>query len=171
MVDGEATRSRPPPGGQTLEEDAMPSHVGLWLDHRHAIIVTARGHDFTVDHEELTIEPSDRGAGGLRAHGPGSPGQTTHGVDPDQRFRAREAQEVDRFYERLLPYLEPAETIHVIGPGTAKTELRRKIAEHKPLAGKPLEVASADQMTEAQVVATLRAKLGIPAPRSMSARS
>jgi len=148
----------------------MTTRVGVWLDHRRAVIVTVRGSRITVDHEQISIEPPSRG-GGLRSHGPGAHGLTTHGVDPDQRLRNREQREVDRFYDRLLAYLEPAAEIHLVGPGTAKVELRKKVQAHKPLAGRPVHTGSCGQMTGAQIVAHLRERLGVPAPRALAAHA
>jgi len=139
----------------------MSCQIGLWLDHKRAFLVTVRDQSVTTETIELEILPPPRSSGGLRS----AAGQPTHGVDPDAKQDARLAHYLDRYYEAIIARLGDAERIHIMGPGQAKLELKRKVAACKPLASRPVSLENADKLTDPQIVARMREVFGVPAQR------
>jgi hypothetical protein len=139
----------------------MTCKMAVWLDHKTAVIITACDRNLTTTTVTCDYEPAPRGVGGLRA----ATGAGVHGVDPDARRDARHAHYLHRYYEHIIGYLERADTIHLMGPGQAKIELKHHLAGHKPLAGKPVSLATVDRMTDAQIVAHARKVFGVPLRR------
>ncbi|HOX26027.1 MAG TPA: hypothetical protein PLL30_09310 [Candidatus Krumholzibacteria bacterium] len=141
----------------------MRQKIGLWLDRKRAVLVTVRDQTFSSETIELEVPPPAHSGGGLRA----APGQSAHGVGPDDRQDARLSHYLDRFYDAIIARLGDAEQIHILGPGQAKHELKRKIASHKALASRPLSLENADRLTDPQIVARVREVFGVPARRAV----
>ena len=140
----------------------MSCKIAVWLDHKRAFLVTARDRDVSTRTIEFEEAPPSHAAGGLRS----AAGHGQHGVDPDARFDARQALYRQRYYDQIIVHLGEAERIHLMGPGQAKLELRRKILDHKPLTGRPLSHEACDRMTDAQIVAHVRTIFGLGLKRS-----
>jgi peptide subunit release factor 1 (eRF1) len=111
--------------------------VAIWIDHREALLV-AFVADQLQREEELVSE--------VRPH--------THGGGWSQhRFEAHRHETLKHFYEEVIQHLGMVDEILILGPGQAKHELRARIEHHKGLKGKVVEIASADQLTAAELVA------------------
>lgn len=143
----------------------MTCKMAVWLDHKRALVVSICERTVTTDSVECEEPPASRPGGGLRAPAMGA----AHGVDPDQKRDARHALHLQRYYERIIELLTRADTVHLMGPGQAKVELKQRILAHKPLARLPVALETCDRMTDAQVVARAREIFGVPARRAARA--
>jgi len=137
----------------------MTCKMTVWLDHKRALVVTGCRREITTDLVELEELPSSRADGG----------QGARGVDPDQRDDARHAQFLQRYYDRIIELLARADQIHLMGPGQAKLELKRRIQEHKPLSDLPISLETVDRLTDPQIVARAREVFGLPRQRAARA--
>ena len=137
----------------------MTCKMTVWLDHKRALVVTGCRREITTDCVEFEELPPSRTVGG----------QGPHGVDPDQRRDARRAQYLQRYYDRIIALLARADQIHLMGPGQAKIELKRRIQEHKPLGDLPISLETVDRMTDPQIVARAREVFGLPRQRTARA--
>ena len=137
----------------------MTCKMTVWLDHKRALVVTGCRREITTDCIELEELPSSHAGGG----------QGPHGVDPEQRRDTRHAQNLQRYYDRIIERLARADQIHVMGPGQAKLELKRRIQEHKPLSGLPISLETVDRLTDPQIVARAREIFGLPRQRAARA--
>lgn len=131
----------------------MSGSVGLWIDHREAIIVTIddSGQE-TVQCIKSGVERKTRLSGGSRGRSPYGPQDVAKEQTRDHRFQ----RQLDEYYERLIEYLEEAESIWIFGPGEAKTELAKKVKKIKSMADKLSGTESADKMTKPQIAARVR---------------
>ena len=124
----------------------MKKQVGLWIDHRKAVIVTL------VDGKEETreihsdMEKHVRFAGGSHADGSQSA--------EDMRDRGF-ANQLDRYYDDVIVSIRDAESIQIFGPGEAKGELEKRL-ESKGLGGRIVENETVDKMTDRQIAARVR---------------
>jgi hypothetical protein len=143
----------------------MTCKMAVWLDHRHAHVVAVCERKVTSHLVDIEETPRSRPGGGLRA----TAGHAPHGVDPDQRRDAHHARDLQRFYDRIIEHLARADEIHLMGPGQAKLELRRRLHDHKPLAHLPVALETVDRLTAAQIVAHARAIFGVPRRRAARA--
>ncbi len=129
----------------------MKKEVGLWIDHREAVIVSLLG-----DQEETKVITSDSQKH-IRYSG-SSHSKTPEGLkevrSEDQRDR-KFGNELNQFYDEVIAAIRDAETIQIFGPGEAKGELEKRIA-HAGLKGQILAVEAMDKMTDRQISAKVR---------------
>ena len=121
--------------------------VGLWIDHRRAVIVTLDGKDDKGTVEEIIsgMEKHVRYSGG---------GDVQDGVadnQVDRRFNGH----LDKYYDRVAEHLKDAAAILILGPGEAKVELQKLLA-HQGKGGLVAGVQAADKMTDPQLAALVR---------------
>jgi stalled ribosome rescue protein Dom34 len=126
----------------------MKKEVGLWINHKKAVIVilTDKGQEIKQigGHLERDAQPS----GGWEAHSGKDYGEQDR---QDNRFR----DHFDKYYDEVITFIHDAESILIFGPGEAKGELKKRI-ESKGLPGRIVGVETADEMTDPQIAAKVR---------------
>ena len=91
------------------------------------------------------MEKHVRFSGGSRAE---------EGKADDQRDRQFSGH-LNRYYDAVITYLRDAESILIFGPGEAKGELEKRLA-NQGLAGHVVGIETVDKMTEPQIMAKVR---------------
>ena len=129
----------------------MPKNVGIWIDHRKAVLITLEGKTEDV---RLIQSGVDRQA---QPHG-GTHMKTTH---TSQYFPAEDhkdrhiLEKLNRFYEAVIAALHSADSVLIFGPGEAKLELEKRMACERakiPIAA----VETVDKMTNRQITDKVR---------------
>ena len=134
----------------------MKKEIGLWIDHREAIIVI-----FTDGEEEIKHITSDSGKH-IRYSG-SSHSKTPEGlkeVTSEDRRDRKFANTINSFYDEIIAVVRDAETIQIFGPGEAKGELEKRL-EHEGLKVHILPVETVDKMTEHQISAKVRERFPV----------
>ena len=130
----------------------MKQVVGLWIDHRKAVIVVISGEGKEV---MLTmrseVEPHVRFTAGSRSKTPHLSMEVTAEDQRDRRF----ARQLTTYYDGVISHLREAEAILVFGPGEAKRELEERL-ESKGLGSRIIGVEAVDKMTDRQIAAKVR---------------
>jgi stalled ribosome rescue protein Dom34 len=129
------------------------NYVGIWIDHRKAVIVTITDYGETINRIESEIERKVRLSGGSRA------GKTPYGpqqVSVDGRQEERIKRQLHRYYKEIIQKVHDAHKILILGPGEAKTEFKKELEKSKQLALKKIVTQPADKMTEKQIAAKIR---------------
>lgn len=122
----------------------MKSVVGLWIDHRKAVIVILTESGETTREVTSHMEKHVRYSGGA---------QEASGEDQrDMRF----AGHLQKYYEKVVACIREAESILILGPGEAKVELRTRL-ESEGLGGRIVGIETVDKMTARQIAAKVRA--------------
>jgi stalled ribosome rescue protein Dom34 len=121
----------------------MKKKVGLWIDHRKAVIVS-----ITNDLEEINSITSE-----MEKHVRFS-GEAQSDTGEDIRDR-KFANQLNKYYDEVISSIRDAESILIVGPGEAKVELKKRI-ENETQIGKVVGLETADKMTEPQIVAKVR---------------
>ena len=127
----------------------MKKEVGLWIDHKQAVIVTL------VDQVEETkriisdIEKHVRYSGASH----GSHDETTE-IRRDRQDR-RFDDYLSKYYHEVIACLRDADSILIFGPGEAKDELQKQL-EGQALSERIVVMETTDRMTEGQIVAKVR---------------
>lgn len=128
----------------------MTNRVGLWIDHKQAVIVTVHEKGETVQKIESGAKRIEwRGKGRRRA---ADGAQYAQGEDQlDNQFM----EQLKRYYDRVAVLLKGAGSVLILGPGEARTEFKSRLEREK---GPPreIQVEPADKMTERQIVARVR---------------
>lgn len=118
----------------------MKRTVGLWIDHKKAVIVFLSG-----DEEEIKLINSN-----IQKH------HRQSGVATPADMRQREATEhLNVYYDKVILSIREAEAILIFGPGEAKGQLKKRLEKEK-LGRHISAIEAADKMTDPQIVAKVR---------------
>jgi hypothetical protein len=128
----------------------MEKYVGVWIDHRQAIIVSVVNKKETVTTIKSDAEGHFRSTGGSRS------ASFQGEIVSEGKAEARRTHQLRNYYDEVISLLHDAHSIYIFGPGEAKKELETEMKQSKALASKAVETAPADKMTEKQIVAAVR---------------
>ena len=144
----------------------MPKRIGVWIDHAKAHLVVLENQ--AAPHVVTITSDVEHRHKAMPTGGPAVPGQL-HSA-PIKRYEHRREQEKHRYYERVVDAIRFADSIVILGPGLAKSELTKQIDKHR-LIGRVLAVEPADKkLTTAQLVAKVRAAFDESLPRGVPQR-
>jgi len=128
----------------------MKTTVGLWIDHRKAVIaiVSAEGEETMEIRSNVEKQPGRfAGVRSTSHHGQPPPADDSH----EREFTGH----LNQFYAEVIAAIRDAESILLFGPGEAKGELKKRL-EHAKLGGHVIAVETVDKMTDRQVAAKVR---------------
>ena len=125
----------------------MKKELGLWIDHREAVIVTV-ANKVTKKEEEIKRINSD-----MEKHVRFS-GNSPEGSPEDQRDRRFEGH-LHQYYDEVIAAIHDADSILIMGPGEAKGELKKQL-EHEKLGDRVVGIETVDKLTEPQIEAKVR---------------
>ena len=119
----------------------MKKKVGLWIDHKKAVIVFVAGKDSETKLISSDIEKHHRQSGV---------------ATPADDVRQRElTARLNGFYDEVVSSIRGAESILILGPGEAKGELEKRL-EKDNLSRRIVGIETSDKMTDKQIVAVVR---------------
>jgi len=119
----------------------MKKTVGLWIDHRKAVMVFLTGNDAEIKLVTSDIERPHRQSGA---------------ATPADDIRQRDlTKRLNGFYDEVISCIRGAEEIFILGPGEAKGELRKRL-EKDYLGRRIVGVETSDKMSDPQTVARVR---------------
>ena len=132
-------------------KDTVSTQVGLWIDHRKAIIVA-----ITDQKEELTLVIS-KAERQLRRSGdrPLEGSYETRRVPSDDRRQRALTGHLKIYYDAVIACIRDADSILIFGPGEAKGELKERL-EGKKLGGHIVGMETVDKLTDRQIAAKVR---------------
>jgi len=129
----------------------MKKEIGLWIDHREAIIVIP-----TDGAEEITHITSSNGkhvrySGSSHSKTPQGLKEVTSEDQRDRKF----GNQLNIYYDEVIAAIRDADTIQIFGPGEAKGELEKRI-QRDGLKAQILAIETVDKMTDRQISAKVR---------------
>ena len=119
------------------------NEIGLWIDHRKAVIAFASGDGEEIKQIESDMEKHVRFSGGAA--------DLTEEDMRDRRF----TNQLNKYYDAVIACIRDADSILILGPGEAKGELQKRL-EELSLGGHIVGIETADKMTDRQVAAKVR---------------
>ena len=123
----------------------MKSAAGLWIDHRETVVVVIGDKGEETRRIESGMEKHVRFSGGSGSE---------DGSAEDQRDRQFTGH-LNRYYDEVISHLRDAESILIFGPGEAKGELQKRLA-NKGLGERIVGIEAVDKMTDRQIAAKVR---------------
>ena len=129
----------------------MKKEVGLWIDHRKAVIVIIENEVVTTREIQSNIEKHVRFSSGSRSKVPNKPQGSTAEDMRDRQF----GNHLDGFYDGVISFARGAESILIFGPGEAKVELENRL-KLQDLGGLIVGVQTIDKKTNPQIEAKVR---------------
>ena len=120
-------------------------YVGLWLDHKKAVVVKLDKNKETTEKKFSKLSPLDK---------------TRHisRVAPKKHEERRE-HIISKFYNDVLKMIRTTDKVFLMGPGIAKKEFKIFLKQQRFL-GK-VQMSNADKMTDRQVAAQTRDFFGL----------
>jgi len=129
----------------------MRTKVGLWIDHRKAVVVTVTDKGDETRLVISTVEKQHRRSGDSPMKGRY---ERQHVVADDSQQRTFSGH-LDAYYDAVVASIGGAESILIFGPGEAKGELKKRL-RRKHLSGRVAVLETVDKMTDRQIAAKVR---------------
>jgi stalled ribosome rescue protein Dom34 len=130
--------------------ESMTKRIGIWIDHKRAVILTVSEDGEHMQEIESGIEhPRLRGVSRSRA-----PYSAQYQKGDDQLDKQYDGY-LKKYYDSMIGYLHDADAVLILGPGEAKVELKKRLEREKtcpPISG----IFPADKMTGRQFAAKVR---------------
>ena len=124
----------------------MEKQVGLWIDHRKAVIVIISEAGEEIKEIISNMEKHVRFTGG----------KATSEIGTTEDIRDRQfGNHLNSYYDKVVAVIRDADSILIFGPGEAKGELR-KLLEHEGVKSSILAVETTDKLTDRQISAKVR---------------
>ena len=129
----------------------MKKEIGLWIDHREAIIVILTDGGEEIKHITSNNGKHIRYSGSSHSKTPEGSKEVTSEDQRDRKF----GNHLNKFYDEIIASIRGADSIQIFGPGEAKGELEKRI-EHEGLKARILAIETVDKMTDRQISAKVR---------------
>jgi hypothetical protein len=129
----------------------MSTKVGLWIDHRKAVIVAVTDQGEAT---RLIISKIDKQlgrSGGARSTTPYKSQQVPADDTRERKFTGH----LNIYYDAVIASIRDAESILIFGPGEAKGELKKRLEGDK-LGRRIVSIETVDKMTDRQIAAKVR---------------
>jgi len=136
------------------ERRSMKAKVGLWIDHREAIIVVLTEKGEETKRIESSVEKQLRRSG----RSPSDESFEPQLVPADDTRERDYMGHLANYYDEVIACIGDAETILIFGPGEAKGELKKRMERDK-IGIRIVTMETADKMTEPQIVAKVKQRL------------
>ncbi len=129
----------------------MKREVGLWIDHRQAVIVTLHDDTESVERVEANFEKRGNNSSDVQTMS-----ESSLKVDlAEDKHERHTAEMVNHYYNEVANHLKDATDLYIMGPGQAKTEFQ-KYVETQKIPATILRVEPADKLSDAQIAAKVR---------------
>jgi hypothetical protein len=132
----------------------MSKKVGLWMDHRKAVIVMVTDKGEEIKRIVSKVEKQLRRSGGSPLKGPY---EALH-VPADDSHEREYTGHLNIYYDAVIASIRDAEAVLIFGPGEAKVELKKRM-EREDLGGRIVGIEAVDRMTDRQITAKVRQRL------------
>lgn len=130
----------------------MQQNVGIWIDHRQAILVFVENKETHLKNiESGIIKPSLLSKSADSPHGAQSP-------IPEKTWSENHKQMLKNYYKNIIKAIYQVEKIFLFGPGYAKLELKKVLEEIKHFPGTIVKIETTDKITQPQIIAKVKAQ-------------
>ena len=129
----------------------MRTKVGLWIDHRKAVVVACTDKGEEIGLIISKVEKQLRRSGDSPLKGPYESQQ----VPADDSRQRTFTGHLKIYYDAVIASIRDAESILIFGPGEAKDELKQSL-ERNNLGGRIVGIEIVDKMTDRQIESKVR---------------
>jgi len=126
----------------------MEHKVGIWIDHKRAVIVSASANGVTTNTLESEVEAHPRYSGSQDGGG-------------EKKYEKRHVEQLDRFYDDVLRQLGRPQAVFIFGPGEAKLELEGRLRDSAVFLDSVVTGETTDKLTDPQIVAKVKEHFGL----------
>ncbi len=129
----------------------MSTKVGLWIDHRQAVVVSMTEQGEKIEEIGSGVEKQLQRAGDRPLEGDYEAVQ----VPADDSRQRDFTKHLNIYYAAVITAIRDAESILIFGPGEAKGELKEQL-EKNHLGRNIVDIETVDKMTNPQIAAKVR---------------
>jgi hypothetical protein len=129
----------------------MIKKVGLWIDHRKALIITLTNKGEEMRLVISNFEKQTRRSSESRHEGSFEPQQ----VPADDCRQRTGTEHLNIYYDSIIANIKGVGSILIFGPGEAKDELKKRF-QQIDLGSSIVTLETADKMTDHQIVAKVK---------------
>lgn len=129
----------------------MKTKIGVWIDHRKAVVVGLSDQGEETKVLESNVEKQPGRLDGQHQNIP----YEAHKVPSDDRRERKFTGQLHTYYDEIIAVIRNAESILIFGPGEAKGELKKRL-EKEGLGELIAELETVDAMSDRQVAARVR---------------
>jgi hypothetical protein len=126
----------------------MSHEVGVWIDHKKAVIVSIEAGQVTTKTLESDVGPHPHYSGSQEGGG-------------EKKYEGRHNLHLDQYYDEVIRQLGQPDGLLLFGPGEAKLQLKDRLDRSKASSAPIVAVESTDKLTEPQIVAKVKEHYGI----------
>ena len=126
----------------------MNHEVGIWIDHKKAVIVTISAGHVSTKALFSDVGPHTHYAGSQEGGG-------------EKKYEERHNQDLDRYYDDVIGQLGKPDALLLFGPGEAKLQLKARLGRCQGSPESIVAVESTDKLTDPQIVAKVKEHYGI----------
>jgi hypothetical protein len=129
----------------------MSQNIGLWIDHKKAILVIQgeKGEGIQKIESGIGRHIPYRGA----SH-PKSPYSAQY-QQGDNQLDNKFSEQLNKYYKKIVACIRSAEAVLIFGPGEAKRELEKRIV-HKKVKVHIVGIETTDKLTDRQIATKVR---------------
>jgi hypothetical protein len=130
----------------------MNKTIGIWIDHRQAVLVSLEEDSPTIHHVKSDVESPVEASGGWRAGGT----LVAQCVSNEQRDDERRKHRLHAFYQEVIKAIGAGSEVFIFGPGEARHELAKEVEKIKSSHIRISAVEACDKLTEPQTVSKVK---------------
>ncbi len=157
------------PAGSAPPAPAGQATVLVWIDADEAVVVRWNGWS-KLDRITSEVPPHHHSTGHVRFDPSGRHGG---GGEPQDRIERDRRGHLRAYLAEVAKHIAPDDDVEILGPGTVRDELARLLRNDDLLHGRhrALATAASPRLTDRQLIARLRDRIGEPAPRRRPRRT
>lgn len=126
-------------------------NMGLWIDHRKAVIVSIEEKKVTTHEVSSNMEKHTRFSSGTHSKADDQPQGSTAEDVRDRQYN----NHLNDFYDQVITEIRDASSIWIFGPGEAKVELENRLRQAE-LGARVVGIETQDKMTTRQITAKVQ---------------
>lgn len=139
-------------GSKKSQGSSAKTTMGLWIDHREAVLVFISSEVEIVKTIHSDAEKHAGRINGMRS----TVSYESLLVPADDRRQNALTRHLNSYYDWIIAFVRDIDSILIFGPGEAKTEFKKRLEKNK-LGNRIVAVQTAGKMTERQIAAKVRA--------------
>ena len=129
----------------------MSKPIGIWIDLRHAIVVTVKDHDVETTEISAHVDKRSRYQGGTSTSG----GHGSRIGEGENVHEHRRDNQLNAYYDEVIGAVRSADALFLFGPGEAKHALLKRLKGYG-LDERVVGIETTDKMTVPQITNHVR---------------
>lgn len=132
--------------------------MGIWLDHKKAVLVFLDGEKCKVEHVESDAENHYHHSGGWKSAG----SNMAQSVVKESTAEERRHHQYHAFYKKIIGMCDNVGEMYIFGPSEAKLEFKKELDKIKVSHISVHDVEASDKLSEYAIVNKVKEHFHVP---------